>query len=31
MTVKAPRCEAYEYYTPENRAATGTVKIEVRD
>ena len=31
MTVKAPRCEAYEYYTPEHRAATGTATIEVRE
>lgn len=31
MTVKTPRCEAYEYYTPEHRAATGTATIEVRE
>lgn len=31
MKVKAPRCEAYEYYTPQSRAATAPATIEVRD
>ena len=30
LKVKAPRSEVFEYYTPENRASTQPVTIEVK-